>query len=295
MKNFALIGGSGYVAPRHVEAINHVNGEVKAILDPYDGIGYMDRWYPHASFFTETERFDRYLYNHQKDFDYVSICSPNYLHDSHIRLGLRNGCNVICEKPLILDPNDLDSLKELEQKTGKTINTILQLRLHKDIIALKEKYSNTNQIHKVKLDYITPRGKWYHYSWKGDPKKSGGVAYNIGIHFFDMLIWIFGDVISFDAHNTPSTSIGKINLKHAEVEFNLSINQEDLPWAKTSWNNIIKWEPYRSIMIDDNEVEFSKGFTKLHNASYSNILKGKGFGIEDIRPSLILVNDLGKI
>ena len=295
-KNFALVGGAGYIAPRHVEAIYELNGKIEAVLDPHDAVGYIDSYAPNASFFTETERFDRHLYRHRKNIDYVSICSPNYLHDAHIRLGLRNECDVICENPLVLNLEHLDSLKELEQETGRKINTILQLRLHKDIIALKEKYQNTNKIHKIKLDYITPRGKWYHYSWKGNTDKSGGVACNIGIHFFDMLIWVFGDVISVkDINNTPTSSQGKIYLQNAEVEYNLSINPQDLPWAGPHSKGIIKWEPYRNISVDGNEVEFSKGFTKLHRVSYSNILQGKGFGIDDVRPSIALVDELKRI
>jgi UDP-N-acetyl-2-amino-2-deoxyglucuronate dehydrogenase len=287
MKKFALIGGAGYIAPRHVQAIQHTGNDLGAILDPYDGVGYIDKYFPKASYFSEAERFDRHLYRHKKEYDYVSICSPNYLHDAHIRLALRNECDVICEKPLVLNTRHLDSLQELENETGKSINTILQLRYHDAIINLREKYKNTKQIHKVTLDYITPRGKWYDYSWKGNLDKSGGVTCNIGIHFFDMLIWIFGDVISFDAINTATSSKGKVYLEHAEVDYNLSINQEELPWDE--------WKPYRNITIDNNPLEFSEGFTELHNRSYEQILNGNGFGIKDVYPSIALVDKLKRI
>ena len=226
MSKFALIGASGYIAPRHVEAIKHTNNELVALLDPYDGIGYIDRHYPNASYFKESERFDRHLdrlRRKNEGVDYVSICSPNYLHDSHIRLALRNQCNVICEKPLVLIHEHLEALKTIEKETDKSINTILQLRYHPTIVALKEKYKNTSEIHKVQLDYITPRGLWYDYSWKGDIDKSGGVASNIGVHFFDMLLWIFGDVIDYNTKNTNKTSKGHLLLKNAEVNYNLSI------------------------------------------------------------------------
>ena len=287
MNKFALIGASGYVAPRHVEAIKQTNNDLVALLDPYDGIGYIDKYFPHASYFKESERFDRHLDRLRREgggVDYVSVCSPNYLHDSHIRLALRNQCNVICEKPLVLTHEHLTYLKSLEAETGKKINTILQLRHHPTIIELKEKYAGTALIHKVKLDYVTPRGLWYNYSWKGDVDKSGGVASNIGVHFFDMLIWIFGDVISHDAHNTNQTSKGKLVLEHAEVEYSLSIRKEDLPWKE--------WKPFRCIKIDNEELEFSTGFTNLHNISYEQILNNKGFGLNDAEPSLKLVHQI---
>jgi len=287
MKKFALIGGAGYIAPRHVQAIQHTGNDLGAILDPYDGVGYIDKYFPNTSYFKQAELFDRHLYRHKNEYDYVAICSPNYLHDAHIRLALRNECNVICEKPLVLNTDHLDSLYELEQSTGNNINTILQLRYHDVIVDLKNKYKDTNKIHKVTLDYITPRGKWYDYSWKGDLGKSGGVTCNIGIHFFDMLIWIFGDVLDFNATNTITSSKGKILLEHAEVEYNLSINANDLPWKE--------WKPYRNITIDDTPLEFSEGFTELHNRSYEQILNGNGFGIKDVYPSIALVDKLKRI
>lgn len=289
MSKFALIGASGYIAPRHVEAIKHTNNELVALLDPYDGIGYIDRHYPNASYFKESERFDRHLdrlRRKNEGVDYVSICSPNYLHDSHIRLALRNQCNVICEKPLVLIHEHLEALKTIEKETNKSINTILQLRYHPTIIALKEKYKNTSEIHKVQLDYITPRGLWYDYSWKGDIDKSGGVASNIGVHFFDMLLWIFGDVVDYNTKNTNKTSKGHLLLKNAEVNYNLSIQKEDLPWNE--------WKPFRSIKIDGEELEFSTGFTELHNISYEEILKGNGFTLNDVEPTIKLIEKIRK-
>jgi UDP-N-acetyl-2-amino-2-deoxyglucuronate dehydrogenase len=290
MKTFALIGASGYIAPRHVEAIKITGNNLIACLDPYDGIGYIDKHFPNASYFREAERFDRHLDRLKRKgnkVDYVSICSPNYLHDSHMRLALRNGSDVICEKPLVLKPEHLNSLREIEVETGNKVNTILQLRLHPSIIKLKERYKNTNKKHKVSLQYITPRGLWYDYSWKGNKEKSGGVVTNIGIHFFDMLMWIFGDVKSYDVSNTLRSSQGTIELKNATVDYQLSIDKEDLPWDE--------WKPFRSIKIDGDEIEFSDGFTDLHNKSYENILKGDGFRLDDAYHSIELVYNLKNI
>tara|TARA_R110001583_G_scaffold118256_4_gene269572 strand:- start:1512 stop:2381 length:870 start_codon:yes stop_codon:yes gene_type:complete len=288
MSKFALIGASGYIAPRHVEAIKHTNNELIALLDPYDGIGYIDKYYPNASYFKESERFDRHLDRLRRKgegVDYVSICSPNYLHDSHIRLALRNQCNVICEKPLVLIHEHLEALKTLEDETNKKINTILQLRHHPTIIALKEKYTHTNQFSTVDLDYITPRGLWYDYSWKGNIDKSGGITSNIGVHFFDMLIWIFGDVTSIEnIENTHKTSKGTLILENAKVNYNLSIQKEDLPGDE--------WKPFRSIKIDGEELEFSTGFTELHNISYKEILKGNGFTLDDVEPTIKLIEKI---
>lgn len=284
MKNFALIGAAGYIAPRHVEAIKTTGNNLSAILDPYDGVGYIDKYFPEASFFREAERFDRHLYRHRDEVDFVSICSPNYLHDAHIRLALRNDCDVICEKPLVLKLEHLHSLRELEEDTGRKINTILQLRYHKAIIALREKYKNTNKIHKVTLDYITPRGTWYNYSWKGDSDKSGGVASNIGVHFFDMLTWVFGPVESFNVSNGELFSKGILRLKNAEVKYNLSIDSKDLPWKE--------WKAYRCIKVDGEELEFSDGFTELHSESYKKILNGNGYGLDDIEPTIKLIENI---
>jgi len=287
---FALIGASGYIAPKHVEGIKHVNGDLVALLDPYDGIGYIDRFYPDASFFKESERFDRHLDRLRRrgqGVDYVSICSPNYLHDSHMRLSLRNDCNVICEKPLVLMHEHLQGLREVERETGKQVNTILQLRHHPTIIGLKEKYSNTDKVHKVSLEYITPRGMWYDYSWKGDIDKSGGITSNIGVHFFDMLMWIFGSVKDYDVRNKSKSSEGRLVLENAIVDYKLSIQREDLPWSE--------WKPFRSIKIDGEELEFSEGFTELHNISYENIINGKGFTLDDVEPTIKLIEEIRSI
>ncbi len=284
MKNFALIGAAGYIAPRHVEAIKTTGNNLSAILDPYDGVGYIDKYFPQASYFSEAERFDRHLYRHKDEINFVSICSPNYLHDAHIRLALRNDCDVICEKPLVLKLEHLQSLSELEKDTGRKINTILQLRYHAAIIALKQKYKDTNKVHKITLDYITPRGTWYKYSWKGDSDKSGGVASNIGVHFFDMLTWVFGPVESFEVENGDLYSKGKLKLKNAEVDYNLSIDASHLPWSE--------WKAYRCIKIDGDELEFSDGFTELHNKSYQQILNGNGYGLVDIEPTIKLIEQI---
>ena len=281
---FALIGASGYIAPRHVEAIKHIGGELVALLDPYDGIGYIDRYFPNASYFREAERFDRHLDRLRRKgegVDYVSICSPNYLHDSHIRLGLRNNENIICEKPIVLKHEHIQSLLNIQNETEKSINTILQLRHHPVIVSLKEKFKNTNKVHDINLKYITPRGLWYKYSWKGDIDKSGGLASNIGVHFFDMLIWIFGDVRIVDVKNTETSSKGTLILDKANVKFNLSINQEDLPWDE--------WKAFRSIKIDGEELEFSDGFTDLHKVSYEKIINGEGWGLSDVEKTIKLV------
>lgn len=285
MKRFALIGGSGYIAPRHVEAIKAIGGDLVAVLDPYDGIGYIDKYFPNASYFKETERFDRHLdklTRHGCGVDYVSICSPNYLHDSHIRLGLRYSDNIICEKPIVLKSEHLNSLKKIQGDTGKVINAILQLRLHPSIVALKKKYSSG--YHDINLEYITPRGLWYKYSWKGDEDKSGGVASNIGVHFFDMLLWIFGPYRGVSVKNTPTSSEGVLLLHNAKVNFKLSIDKKDLPWSE--------WKPYRNITINGEAVEFSEGFTELHKASYKNIINGRGFTIEDVEPTIKLIEEI---
>ena len=284
MKTFALIGGSGYIAPRHVEAIKHIGGDLIAVLDPYDGIGYIDRYFPNASYFKETERFDRHLdrlVRKGKKVDYVVICSPNYLHDSHIRLGLRYSNNIICEKPIVLKHEHLESLRALEVN-NKKIYTILQLRLHPSIIRLKKLYKD--KFANVKLDYITPRGLWYKYSWKGDIEKSGGVASNIGVHFFDMLLDIFGCCNAYEVVNSPTDSKGKLLLDRANVKFNLSIDKHDLPWDD--------WKPYRKITIDGAEVEFSEGFTELHKLSYEKIIQGKGFRLDDVENTIRLIEDI---
>ena len=288
--NFAIIGAAGYIAPRHMKAIQETGNKLLAVLDPYDGIGIIDSYFPEADYFSEPERFDRHLYKLSKTdqkIHYVSICSPNYLHDAHIRLALRNKAHAICEKPLVLNPWNLDGLQEIENETGYQVHTILQLRLHPSIIALKQKIDNdfSKKIYDIDLTYITSRGKWYAWSWKGDEKKSGGIATNIGIHFFDMLIWIFGKVQHQEVYLYESNkAAGYIELLKAKVRWFLSIDAADLPSHLPPDKRT-----YRSITVDGEEIEFSEGFTDLHTESYRKILEGKGFGIEDARPSLELV------
>ena len=289
MVRFGLIGAGGYVAPKHMKAIKDTENDLVSILDPNDSVGIIDRYFPNTSYFSEYERFDRHidrLGRTGKGVDYISIASPNYLHDSHIRFALKNGAHAICEKPLVLNPYALHSLKELEEETGKNVYTILQLRLHPSIIKLKEEVEKSiRKKHKIVLNYITPRGKWYHYSWKGNYDKSGGIATNIGIHFFDMLLWIFGDVKnSFVEYHTDMKASGYLELEKANVDWNLSIDSRDLPHDE--------WKAFRSITIDGNELEFSDGFTDLHTESYKNILNGNGFGIDDAKPSLELVHQI---
>ena len=294
MKNFALIGAGGYIAPRHMKAIKETGNNLIAALDKNDSVGILDNYFPEADFFTEFERFDRHLEKLKRQgthIDYVTICSPNYLHDAHIRFGLRLGADVICEKPLVLNPWNVDALMEMEKETGKKVYTILQLRLHPAIIALKEKILKgpKDKKYKINLKYITSRGHWYNVSWKGDVHKSGGIATNIGIHFFDMLLWIFGDVRTNDVYkHDKNVASGKLILDKAEVSWFLSIDAKDLPKEiATSGKRI-----FRSITIDGEEFEFSDGFTELHNRSYEEILKGNGFQIEETKRSIQLVHDI---
>jgi len=289
VKNFALIGAAGYIAPRHMKAIRETGNMLIAALDPMDSVGIIDSFFPNADFFIEPERFDRHMDKLRRSgnnkVDYVSICSPNYLHDAHIRMALRNDADAICEKPLVLNPWNLDGLLEIERETGKKIYNILQLRHHKSIIDLKKKIDNLpkDRIHDIDLTYITSRGKWYHYSWKGDVSKSGGVVTNIGIHFFDMLGWIFGDVINNSLHQLkPDKASGLLQLKNANVRWHLSIDKNELPKDAIDNNQTT----YRSITVDGEEFEFSGGFTDLHTESYKNILDGNGFGMEDARNSI---------
>lgn len=282
MTNFALIGAAGYIAPRHMMAVKAVGGDLKVAYDPNDSVGVIDSHFPQAHFFTEFERFDRHvdkLRRRGEHIDYVSICSPNYLHDAHIRFGLRSGCEVICEKPLVLNPWNIDGLAEIEQQTGHKINTILQLRLHPAIQALKERVAQSNERHSVDLTYITSRGRWYHASWKGDDAKSGGVATNIGVHFFDMLAYVFGPLKSQTASLRQSERAGGLlSYEKADVRWFLSVDANDLPEDVKG-----KKTTYRSISMDGEEVEFSEGFTDLHTRSYQEILAGKGYGLEDVR------------
>lgn len=296
MKNFALIGTAGYVAPRHMKAIKETGNNLVAALDKHDNVGILDSYFPDAHFFTEFERFDRHLDKLKRkgqNVDYVSICSPNYLHDSHIRFALKHGADAICEKPLVLNPWNVDALEEIERETGKKIYTILQLRLHPAIIALREKIQNgpKDKMYDVGLRYITSRGNWYHVSWKGDVTKSGGIATNIGIHFFDMLIWIFGAVRKNEVKiHEKDHAEGYLELEHARVSWFLSINYDHIPEdVKRSGKRT-----FRTLTIENEEVEFSEGFTNLHTLSYQQILSRKGFGIADARPSIEVVHTIRK-
>lgn len=296
MKNFAITGIAGYIAPRHLKAIKDTGNDLVAAMDPHDSVGILDGYFPDVSFFTQFERFDRHLEmlkrnKEDRAIDYMSICSPNFLHDAHIRLALRVGADAICEKPLVLNPWNIDALAELETDTGKRVYNTLQLRLHDTIIELRNKIkaTPTNKKRKIVLSYITSRGKWYNFSWKGDTEKSGGVATNIGIHFFDMLMWMFGKVQSSTLHlHEKNRMAGFIELPDAEVQWFLSTDERDLPKEALAAN----MRTYRSITIDEEEIEFTKGFTDLHTRVYEDVLKGGGFGLEDARPSIELVHAL---
>lgn len=291
--NFALIGAAGYIAPRHMKAIRDTGNRLTALLDPYDGIGVIDSYFPDADYFSESERFDRHLDKMRRagesKIDYVSICSPNYLHDAHIRMAMRNQADVICEKPLVLNPWNIDALAEIENETGKRINNILQLRLHESIRHLKEETEKrSNEFFDVDLTYITSRGHWYQHSWKGDESKSGGVATNIGIHFFDMLTWIFGSVEQSIVHmHSDQKAAGFFRLKNANVRWFLSIDENDLPEEIKGQKRT-----FRSIRVNGSEFEFSEGFTELHTDSYKQILAGNGFGLEDARRSIEMVYNI---
>jgi len=293
--NFGLIGAAGYIAPRHMKAIKDTNNELVAALDKFDSVGIMDSYYPNASFFTEPERFDRHMdklrRQGDKKIDFVSICTPNYLHDSHIRLALRNDAHAISEKPLVLNPWNIDALQEIEKETGKKIYNILQLRHHQSIIDLKKKIDEgpKDKIYDIDLSYITSRGKWYFVSWKGDNSKSGGVATNIGVHFYDMLTYIFGDVQLNTVHYTDKdTAAGFLQLERARVRWFLSVDDRNLPADIVAKGQ----RTFRSITVDDEEIEFSGGFTELHTISYQHILKGEGFGLEHARKSIEIVHSI---
>ena len=349
MKNFALIGAAGYIAPRHLKAIRETGNNLLAALDPFDSVGIMDSYFPDAAFFTEPERFDRHLDKLRRSgnshIDYVSICSPNYLHDAHIRMALRNGAHAICEKPIVLNPWNVDALQEIEKESGRNIFTILQLRHHPAIISLKEKVeaelktlNNQNPKHQtlnkkhqtpntkhqtlnkkqydIDLTYITSRGAWYHRSWKGDVEKSGGVATNIGVHFFDMLTWIFGPATENIVHvREADHAAGFLQLEHARVRWFLSINRNDIakatqhqtplamsevegntkqqtPNTKHQTPNTKPLSTFRSITVNGEEVEFSEGFTDLHTVSYKNIIQGTGYGLAHARPSIEIVQNI---
>ena len=295
-KNFALIGAAGYIAPRHMRAIVDTGNRLVAALDKNDSVGILDSYSYDISFFTEFERFDRHAeklrrQGDDKRFHYVSICSPNYLHDAHIRFALRIGADAICEKPLVLNPWNLEALAELEAESGRRIYNILQLRVHPALLQLKKatEEDGSGKRHQVDLSYITSRGNWYFHSWKGDAHKSGGVVTNIGIHFFDMLMWIFGGVESCQVHLSDERRMaGFLALKNADVRWFLSVDHEDLPVAARTSNKTT----FRSVRVDDQEIEFSAGFVDLHTVVYHEILAGRGFGIEDARPSIDLVHSL---
>jgi UDP-N-acetyl-2-amino-2-deoxyglucuronate dehydrogenase len=293
-KNFALIGVAGYIAVRHVRAIRETGNNLLASLDRFDSVGFIDAYFPEADFFIEFERFDRHIakLNRQGNkIEYVSICSPNYLHDSHIRFALRNGADAICEKPLVLNPWNIDALKDYENETGKNVWNILQLRLHPSILELRElvKNGSPDKIYDVDLSYITSRGNWYHYSWKGDVEKSGGIATNIGVHFFDMLSWIFGKVNKNVVHLLKKDkAAGFLELDKARVRWFLSIDYNDIPKGIKKNGQ----RTYRSITMDGKEIEFSGGFTDLHTISYEKILKGNGFGLEAGRTAIQTVYNI---
>ena len=296
MKNFILIGAAGYIAPRHMKAIKDTGNNLIAAYDPYDGVGVIDSYFPAAHFFTEFERFDRHLEKLKRGgtkIDYVSICSPNYLHDSHIRYGLRIGADVICEKPLVLNPWNVDALIELETEYKNRVHTILQLRHHEAILELKDKITNgpSDKVYDIDLTYITSRGNWYYTSWKGNEDKSGGIASNIGVHFFDMLQWIFGPMENSTIDiKTKDTNSGKLTFKQARVNWYLSINAENLP--QKSKNEGLP--TYRTLSIEGKDIEFSKGFTDLHTVSYQKILTGEGYGLADARSSIEIVSEIRK-
>lgn len=296
MKKFALTGVAGYIAPRHLQAIKDTNNLLVAALDKHDSVGIIDRYFPYASFFTEFERFERHLERLKRErkdqsIDYLSICSPNFLHDAHIRLALRLGADAICEKPLVLNPWNIDALAELENETGKRIFNILQLREHESIKKLKEKVLNQNRNSKYNIDltYITSRGLWYDYSWKGVIEKSGGVATNIGVHFFDMLGWIFGKVQNSEIYLKEKRKVsGFLEFENANVRWYLSLESGDLPESAVSEGK----PTYRSLILDGEEFHFSEGFTDLHTKVYQSILDGAGYGLEDARQSIEIVHDI---
>lgn len=288
-KNFCLIGVAGYIAVRHLKAIKETGNNLLASLDPFDSVGLIDGYFPQSDFFVEFERFDRHIDKLKRTgtkIDYVSICSPNYLHDSHIRFALRHQAEAICEKPIVLNPWNIDALQEIENETGHKIYTILQLRLHPKIIELREKILNgpEDKVYDVDLSYITSRGNWYFFSWKGDIQKSGGVATNIGIHFFDMLSWIFGETKQNIVHlSEPNKAAGYLELRRARIRWYLSLDYNDIP-VHARENGL---RTFRSVRVDGEEIEFSAGFTDLHTVSYKDILSGNGFGLRDARESVV--------
>lgn len=293
-KNFAVIGVGGYIAPRHLRAIKDTGNRLVAAVDPKDSVGILDQYSYDVKFFTEIERFDRHLEKLRRGAEaervhFVTVCSPNYLHDAHCRLALRIGADAICEKPLVINPWNLDALEELEAETKQRVLTILQLRVHPSLVQLRESLLDSKAIHDVELSYITSRGPWYQVSWKGDYDKSGGVATNIGIHFFDLLMWLFGPVNGIKVYHKDSERMsGFIELERARVRWFLSVDKNDLPEQAKANNKTT----YRSITVDGKEIEFSEGFTDLHTKVYEETLAGRGFGIKEARPSVQLTHDI---
>jgi UDP-N-acetyl-2-amino-2-deoxyglucuronate dehydrogenase len=293
MARFGLIGAAGYIAPRHMKAIKETGGDLCAAFDINDSVGIMDSNFPDAAFFTEFEQFDAHVAAERRNgrpLDYVGICSPNYLHKSHMSFTLRAGADAICEKPLVLESSDLEELRTIESETGKKINSILQLRLHPSIIELREKIAAgpKDKVYNVDLSYFTSRGAWYHASWKGFEQKSGGIATNIGVHFYDMLSFVFGDLQSNIVHHRANDyAAGYLEFKQARVRWFLSINRAHLPKNTPEGQST-----YRSITVDGDEIEFSGGFTDLHTISYQKVLEGQGFGLDVVRPSIELVSEI---
>ncbi len=294
-KNFALIGVGGYIAPRHLQAIKATNNNLIAALDKFDSVGIMDSYFPDAHFFVEFERFDRHIEKLKRKrnvlLDYVSICTPNYLHDAHIRMALRRGAHAICEKPIVINPWNIDQLIEIEKESDRKVYSILQLRIHESIIALKKKVDEgpKDKIYDVDLTYLTSRGNWYHSSWKGDVSKSGGIATNIGVHFYDMLSWIFGAVKQNKVHLLDdNAAAGYLEFEKARVRWFLSIDYNNIPEKAKAEGK----RTYRSITVDGEEIEFSSGFTELHTKSYESILQGGGYGLEDSKQSIEIVHDI---
>jgi len=291
MKNFAITGVGGYIAVRHLKAIKDTGNNLLVALDKNDSVGIIDSYFPNAHFFTEFERFDRHVEKLRREgirLDYVSICTPNYLHDAHIRFALRHGADAICEKPVVLNPWNIDALQVIEKETGRKVNNVLQLRLHPSIIALKQKIEQgpKDKVYDIDLTYITSRGKWYHVSWKGDVSKSGGIATNIGVHFFDMLSWIFGEVKENIVHYaSPCKMAGFLQLKQARIRWFLSVDYDDIPDEIKKQGK----RTYRVLSIDGAEFEFSEGFTELHTRLYEEIMKGNGFSLEDCRQAIEIV------